>query len=133
MSSNCIYMKDMTIKNEDLEQTIPFVSGIKHASNEYVGIIINQDHAVTSIYDLANCSDEEKKLILQCGEVWWWESNRKIPINIFMKREMQNFKHMIKSFNTKDVEILFGPVVRLHDIAQKRVKRKSIQLVRKLK
>ena len=126
-------MKDMTIKNEDLEQTIPFVSGIKHASNEYVGIIINQDHAVTSIYDLANCSDEEKKLILQCGEVWWWESNRKIPINIFMKREMAVFKHMIKSFNTKDVEILFGPVVRLHDIAQKRVKRKSIQLVRKLK
>jgi hypothetical protein len=126
-------MKDMAIKNEDLEQTIPFVSGIKHATNEYVGIIINQDHAVTSIYDLANCSDEEKKLILQCGEIWWWESNRKIPINIFMKREMAGFKHMIKSFNTKDVEILFGPVVRLHDIAQKRVKRKSIQLVRKLK
>jgi len=133
VSSNSIYMKDMTIKNEELEQTIPFISGVKHATNEYVGIIINQDHAVTSMYDLGTCTDDEKRLILQCGEIWWWESNRKIPINIFMKKEMHVFKHMIKSFTTKDIEILFGPVVRLHDIAQKRIKRKSIQLVRKLK
>ena len=123
----------MTNNIDDLSQTIPFISGIKHSVNEYVGIIINQDHSVTSIYDIANCSDDEKKALLKCGEVWWWESNRRLPINIFLKQEMQLFKHLIKSFNTKDVEILFGPCVRLHDIAQKRVKRKSIQLVRKLK
>ena len=104
------------------------------STTEYVGIIINQDHQVTSLYDLGSCrSDKEKKALLEAGEIWWWESNRKLPINIFMKKEMQIFKPLIKSFNTKDCEIMFGPVVRLHEIAQKRIKRKSIQLVRKLK
>ena len=124
----------MTNTNEELRKTIPFISCVKHSTTEYVGIIINQDHQVTSLYDLSLCrSDREKKALLEAGEIWWWESNRKLPINIFMKREKQIFKPLIKSFNTKDCEIVFGPVVRLHEIAQKRIKRKSIQLVRKLK
>jgi hypothetical protein len=124
----------MANTNEELRKTIHFISCLKHSTTEYVGIIINQDHQVTSLYDLGSCrSDKEKKALLEAGEIWWWESNRKLPINIFMKKEMQIFKPLIKSFNTKDCEILFGPVVRLHEIAQKRIKRKSIQLVRKLK
>ena len=35
--------------------------------------------------------------------------------------------------NSKDIEILFGPIVNLSEIAEKRVKRKSIQLVRRPK
>lgn len=67
------------------------------------------------------------------GETWWWESNRKIPINIFLKKEMQLFRYMIKTFNSKDVDLVFGPVVNLSEIAEKRIKRKSIQLVRTIK
>jgi hypothetical protein len=73
---------------------------------------------------------EYRALFLEMGEAWWWESNRKIPINIFLKKEMQLFKPFIKTFNAKDVELLFGPSVNLSEIAEKRVKRKSIQLVR---
>jgi hypothetical protein len=76
---------------------------------------------------------EDKNLFLELGESWWWESNRKIPINIFLKKEMGMFRHTIKTFNSKDVEILFGPTVNLSEIAEKRVKRKSIQLVRSAK
>jgi hypothetical protein len=36
----------------------------------------------------------------------------------------------IKTFNSKDVSVVFGPTVNLSDIAEKRVKRKSIQLVK---
>jgi len=119
---------------DNLQENLPFISGIQHGQVEYIGIVINQDNAVTSIYDLGLCSsDQDKRIFLQCGETWWWESNRKIPINIFVKSEMCRFKTWIRTFNTKDVDLLFGPVVRLNDIAQKRVKRKSIQLVRKLK
>jgi hypothetical protein len=64
------------------------------------------------------------------GEVWWWESNRKIPINIFLKKEMHVFRPFIKTFNVKDIELVFGPSVNLSEIAEKRVKRKSIQLIR---
>jgi hypothetical protein len=75
----------------------------------------------------------ERTLFLEMGETWWWESNRKIPINIFLKREMQLFRPFIKTFNSKDIELVFGPTVNLGEIAEKRVKRKSIQLVRSIK
>jgi hypothetical protein len=109
----------------------PFVSCIKSNGIEYVGIVINFDSFVTSIYDISVIkSDEERKLFLEMGEVWWWESNRKIPINIFLKKEMQFFKYAIKTFNSKDIELVFGPSVNLSEIAEKRIKRKSIQLIR---
>jgi hypothetical protein len=96
-----------------------------------VGLIINNDTYITSIYDIAVLrSGDERRIFLEMGEVWWWESNRKIPINIFLKKEMQLFKYTIKTFNSKDTVIVFGPTVNLSEIAEKRVKRKSIQLVR---
>ncbi len=109
----------------------PFVSCIKSSDTEYVGIVINFDNFVTSIYDITSIrTDDERKISLEMGEVWWWESNRKIPINIFLKKEMQVFRYAIKTFNSKDVELVFGPTVNLSEIAEKRIKRKSIQLVR---
>jgi len=112
----------------------PFISCIKSNDTEYVGIVINFDNFVTSIYDISAIKlDQDRKTFLELGEIWWWESNRKIPINIFLKQEMQNFRYSIKTFNSKDVELVFGPTVNLSEIAEKRIKRKSIQLVRSVK
>jgi hypothetical protein len=109
----------------------PFISCVKSNDIEYVGIIINLDNFVTCIYDISKITaEDDRKLFLEMGEVWWWESNRKIPINIFLKKEMQLFKYSIKTFNSKDVELVFGPTVNLSEIAEKRIKRKLIQLVR---
>jgi hypothetical protein len=113
------------------QHNYPFVSCIKSNETEYVGIVINFDNFVTSIYDISVIkTEDERKVFLEMGEIWWWESNRKIPINIFLKKEMQLFRYSIKTFNSKDVELLFGPTVNLSEIAEKRIKRKSIQLVR---
>lgn len=123
----------MTSKDE-FQKKFPFLTCIKTSENEYLGIIVNHDDNVTSIYNYADIrTEQEKQLFLEMGEIWWWESNRKIPINIFLKQEMIDFRPCIKTFNSKDVEVLFGPVVNLGDIAEKRVKRKSIQLVRSVK
>jgi hypothetical protein len=43
---------------------------------------------------------------------------------------MQDFRYAIKTFNSKDIELVFGPTVNLSEIAEKRVKRKTVQLVR---
>jgi len=119
---------------EEFEKNFPYISCLKSNEKEYLGIIINCDDNVASIYDLNMILDHNlRKQFLQLGEVWWWESNRKIPINIFLKKEMIVFRPFIKTFNYKDVEILFGPTVSLSEIAEKRVKRKSIQLVRNLR
>ena len=117
--------------SNQFQDNFPFISCLKSNDREYVGIIVNCDDYVASIYDLSMIINEQHRvLFLEMGEVWWWESNRKIPINIFLKQEMQIFRPYIKTFNSKDIEIVFGPTVNLSEIAEKRIKRKSIQLVR---
>ena len=119
---------------KDIEQNFPYISVVTYGGNEYVGIIANQDQYVTSMYIYTNIrSEEEKRAFLELGDVWWWESNRLIPINIFLRKEMDQFKYCIVTMNSKDVKITIGPVVNLNNLAVKRVKRRSVQLVRKPK
>jgi len=116
---------------ENLQENFPFITVLMHGDKEYVGIVINQDAQITSFYDYENLrTDTERKRLLELGDVWWWESNRQIPINIFLRREISQLDYSIKNFMTKDVKILLGPVTSLNDIIQKRIKRKSITLVR---
>jgi len=118
--------------SENLQENFPFISVINHADKEYVGIVINQDANITSMYnyDLIK-TDEEKQAFLELGESWWWESNRQIPINIFLSNDIAHFKYTIMNFNTKDVNVMLGPCTSLNSFVVKRVKRKSITLVRK--
>jgi hypothetical protein len=117
---------------ENLQENFPFISVINHVDREYVGIVINQDTLVTSFYDYATIkSDEEKSKFIELGEAWWWESNCQIPINIFLSREIKVFRYAIKNFSSKDVKITLGPCISLSSILTKRVKRKSITLIRK--
>lgn len=119
---------------DQFQENFPFIACVKSNDKEYVGIIINFDDIIASIYDLSMITSEStRKHFLEMGEVWWWESNRKIPINIFLKNEMTIFRPFIKTFNSKDVELIFGPTVNLSEITEKRIKRKSIQLVRSVK
>ena len=84
------------------------------------------------MYDyVAIKTEEEKTRFLELGEAWWWESNRQIPINIFLNKEISEFKYVIRNFSTKDVKLMFGPCTSLNDIIVKRIKRKSITLVRR--
>lgn len=116
---------------ENLQENFPFISVINHVNKEYVGIIINQDSQITSIYDYSLIHTvEDKQQFLELGEVWWWESNRQIPINIFLYNDIKKYNYTIKNFTTKDVQILLGPCTSLNNIIVKRVKRKSITLVR---
>ena len=115
-----------------LRDKFPFLSLIQKDDMEFVGIVQNQDTNVISFYDYGRLmSPRDKMQFLKHGETWWYESNRKIPINIFLKGDFKYFRSTLVSLNSKDVKIVEGPTVRLSEIANKRVKRKTIQLVRK--
>jgi len=117
---------------ENLQENFPFITVVNHVDQEYVGIIINQDAAITSMYDYSHIkTEQEKARFIELGEVWWWESNRQIPINIFLAKEIFEFRYAIRNFSTKDVKVVFGPCTSLNDIIVKRIKRKSITLVRR--
>jgi len=111
---------------------LEFLTGIQYASKEYVGIVVNQDNYILTFYDVdAIPTVQLKQEFLELGELWWWESNRQLPVDVFLHHEMQLFRPYIKTFSMKDVEILFGPVTSLQNLLKKRIKRRSIQLVRR--
>jgi hypothetical protein len=116
-----------------LADKYPFITLCVYASTEYVGIIQNRDEAITTIYDFGSINDlDVKKQFLELANIWWWESNRSIPINIFLKGEWDPFKGFLRTFVNKDLEIVHGPVCSLSEIARKKSKRKSITLVRRM-
>jgi hypothetical protein len=118
---------------QTLLENYPFISYIGYGGNEYIGIIQNVDDFLTSVYDFGSLrTEEEKAQFLALGEAWWWESNRTIPINVFLRHEWFPFRYSLKTMNSRDVEIKFGPYVSLREIAAKKSKRRSITLVRKL-
>jgi|SRR6056300_71445 hypothetical protein len=119
---------------KDIQEKFPFLSVVTYGGDEYIGIIINQDATVTSMYVYTNLHTlEEQHAFLDLGDIWWWESNRLIPINIFLRREMDPFRYCIITMNSKDVKVSIGPCVNLNNLSIKRVKRRSVQLVRKPK
>lgn len=116
-----------------LAEKYPFITLCVYATTEYVGIIQNQDDSITTIYDFGAIQDlETKQRFLTLANTWWWESNRTIPINIFLKGEWDMFKPYLRTFVNKDLEILHGPVCSLSEMSRQKSKRKSITLVRRV-
>ena len=114
-----------------LNDRYPFISLVCYAGVEYVGVIQNRDDAVTSIYDFGAIQDATSKTqFLDMAATWWWESNRSVPINIFMRGECDQFRGYLKTFANRDLEILHGPVCSLQSISSGRGKRRSITLLR---
>lgn len=116
-----------------LSERYPFITLCVYSGVEYLGIIQNRDDTVTTIYDFGDITDSDlKKIFLDLANVWWWESNHSIPINIFLKQEWDQFRPYLKTFANKDLEILHGPVCSLSDITKRKSKRRSITLVRRV-
>jgi hypothetical protein len=118
---------------QKLSENYPFITLCVYADNEYVGIVQNRDDMVTTIYDFGAVIAQADKLeFLELASTWWWESNRSIPINIFLRHDWDKFRYTLRTFVNKDLEIVHGPACSLLDIARKKSKRKSITLVRRL-
>jgi hypothetical protein len=126
-------MENNNILFEKLAAKYPFLTVCRYADEEHVGIIQNRDGIITSLYDFGSLPTlQHKELFLLLGESWWWESNRSIPINIFLRSDWDVFKPYTKTFTNKTLEILSGPCTSLSEIAHKKRKRRSITLVRKV-
>tara|TARA_B100001094_G_scaffold105519_1_gene101711 strand:- start:417 stop:797 length:381 start_codon:yes stop_codon:yes gene_type:complete len=126
-------MNNVPKKYQDLLDQFPFLTLVKYGGNEYVGIIQNKDNNLVSMYNYEGIKDlQDKMQFLELGEEWWWGTNRMIPINIIFKNDFEKYRSSLVTFSIKDFEILHGPCISLSDIMQKRVKRRNIQLIRKI-
>jgi len=123
----------MDPKVKEFLERFPFMSLVRYGDQELVGIIQNSDQTVVTMYVYNSLKDEEDKLLfVACGEEWWWGSNRVIPINIVLKAPMRRFAYTLKTYSTKDFEMLYGYQTSLTNVITKRTKRRQISLIRKL-
>ena len=125
MSANDFFLR--------LTSNHPFITIVSYAGQDYVGIVQNRDDVVTTIYDYGSILDVTlKEKFLSLGDIWWWESNRLIPINLFLKDDWAPFKPYIRTFNNKSLVVLHGPVCSMNELTKRRSKRRSITLVRRM-
>jgi len=121
----------MQTKHQKLLDEYPFLTVIEYAGKEYLGVVQNIESHVASVYIYERLRHKEERIrFLQLGEEWWWETNRKLPINIALINRW-DFAYCVMSFNVKQMEIVAGPEVRLSNSITKRIKRRSINLVKK--
>lgn len=116
-----------------LSESHPFITICSYAGQDYVGIVQNRDDIVTTLYDYGSIIEPTiKDKFLELGDLWWWESNRLIPINLFLKDDWNIFKPYLRTFTNKNLSIIHGPVCSLLELHKKRTKRRSITLVKKM-
>jgi hypothetical protein len=116
-----------------LSENHPFITICSYSGQDYVGIIQNRDDIVTTIYDYGSIVHQDiREKFLELGDVWWWESNRLTPINMFLKEEWTMFKPYLRTFNNKSLTIIHGPVCSISELGKRKGKRKSVTLVRRI-
>jgi hypothetical protein len=118
---------------DKLTKNHPFITVCAYAGQDYVGIVQNRDEVVTTIYDYGAIIDSilrERFLVL--GDTWWWESNRLVPINMFLKEEWIIFRPYLRTFNNKSLTVVHGPICSMLELAKRKSKRKSITLVKRM-
>lgn len=114
-----------------LQEKFPFLTIITYLNKQYIGIIQNSDNHFISMYILDPCFTTEMKMeFLRCGETWWWESNRSVPINLFLREDFKPFKVWLKTFAKKEATVVEGPIVNMMNLINRKLKRRTIQLLK---
>ena len=109
-----------------LSETHPFITVLQYAGQDFVGIVQNKDDLVTTIYDYGAIVETElKEKFLELGDTWWWESNRLVPINMFLKEEWIMFKPYLRTFNNKSLTVVHGPICSILELAKRKSKRNN--------
>jgi hypothetical protein len=122
----------MDVQIQTILEKFPFLSYGFLQEQPYIGIIQNSDNQLLSMYVLDLIPDEKLRVeFLRMGEMWWWESNRQVPINIFFKERFRQFRPFLKHF-AKDFELVAGPAVSLQETIARRVRKRQVTLLRKM-
>jgi hypothetical protein len=109
----------------------PFLTLIKYLNKDYLGIVQNSDANFVHMYVIeSNMTADQKKEFVSCGELYWWGSNRQIPINVFLGGRFRQFSGYLKSFSQKEVVVVYGPMPSLDSLINKRTKKRTVQLVK---
>ncbi|MEM5877754.1 MAG: hypothetical protein QXF12_02620 [Candidatus Aenigmatarchaeota archaeon] len=106
----------MNRKSREIEEekiyysNFPFLIVGEFNNEEIIGILqnIKDNYLYIYVYNIIK-NPTLRKRFLELGSKWWWESNRKIPINIFLGEDFLVFKNCLRIFSVKNFEIIYCP------------------------
>lgn len=113
------------------QKTPPYITVVRHNDIEYYGIIKIKSKQYITLYCLSNMPQKKQEEIVNYAKVWWLQSNRTIPISLFLREEMEEFEQYTKRFDTDSVTLVSGVLISLSDLPTKRIKRRNITLKKK--
>lgn len=118
---------------KELLDRYPFLSYGTMNGVQYIGVVQNADSQLISVYliDAIPTKELREEFLKQC-DVWWWGSNRQVPINVFLKERFLPFRPFLKHFSRKDFNLESGPIVSLQDTIARRVRKRQVTLVRRV-
>lgn len=106
----------------------PYVTVLEHNGEKYYGIIKIKSKQYSTLYCFHLMDEGQLEELLELAYVWWHQSNRTIPMCIYMQEEMEKYEDYTKRFNTESVTFVSGPVISLSDLPTKRIKRRNVAL-----
>lgn len=115
----------------DIKKTLAYITVLENSDTTYYGILKIKSKQYITLYCLNNMQEDEQKKLLEYGEQWWWQSNRGIPISLFMREEMEQYEKYTVRFNTDQCILISGPLISLSELPTKRIKRRNITLKKK--
>lgn len=108
------FISSIIIKNEKTKEL-----------DEVVGIIMNQTQKITGVYDFSKMTEEDREAVIKLGKIWWEESNRQIPINVFLFEEFIPYEKYLVNIKNQYIEEIKGHVVQLYKIIPTKIELKN--------
>lgn len=95
---------------ENYINNFPFLTIGEFDDEIILGIIqnIKENYIFIYVFNIIKTEFLRRKF-LELGNKWWWESNRSIPINIFLNKEFDIFKNCLRIYQVKNFKILYTP------------------------
>lgn len=114
---------------EKIRETYPFFSIlILRDGTQVPGIIQNSNSTIVWIYQFEEVEKLLRKPFLEHGRTWWNQSDRTIPIEVFIGPEFDVFRPYLKGHPRKNIETVHGHLVELGETFRRRIKRKIVSI-----
>lgn len=114
---------------EVIRDTYPFFSILVLKDGQQVaGIIQNSTPTFVWIYQFDGVQKPQRKLFLDHGRTWWNQSDRTVPIEVFIGPEFDIFRPCLKGHPRKNIDCVHGHLVDLGETFRKRIKRRIVSI-----
>lgn len=110
----------------------PFLTYLEYSDTQIIGIVQNVTTQFVMIFDYGELkTDDERREFLKLGERWWYESNTKVPIDVFLGEKFDQFRPTLRGYSRREAKEIIGPMINLAEMYNRRIKKRRIEFMKR--